>query len=129
MLKSRELKIDKYQQEIQLKELENRECQAIMQKQTATIKKLTEDYQQIKSMHEKYIEQMNGRAGKIQERLFYSEAMLCHRKHSRKLSGDLRHETTGIRRTQENLKIAQIAKDGALNALLNAPEGERGSLM
>ena len=65
MLKSRELKIDKYQQEIQLKELENRECQAIMQKQTATIKKLTEDYQQIKSMHEKYIEQMNGRAGKI----------------------------------------------------------------
>ena len=48
-----------------MKELENRECQAIMQKQTATIKKLTEDYQQIKSMHEKYIEQMNGRAGKI----------------------------------------------------------------
>ena len=80
-------------------------------------------------MHDKYVEQMNGRAGKIQERLFYSEAMLCHRKHARKLSGDLRHQTTGIRRTQENLKIAQIAKDGALNALLNASEDERGRLM
>ena len=73
---------------------------------------------------------MNGRAGKLQEKLYYTETILTHRKHQRANSlRDLRHEVTATRRTQENLKVAQIAKEVTLTNLMKSSGLDRDSCL